>query len=235
VDLRIFADAEAVAREARREIVAAMAAARKASRPFALGLAGGRTPRRLYELLAEEASLDWSGVRFFWDERCVPPDDPASNWRLAHDVLLSRIRPAAVHRMRGEADPEAAAREYEVVLEELGEPDLVLLGVGGDGHTASLFPGSPALEEASRLVVPALAPAGVTPRRRLTLTLPALARVRRVLFLVSGWSKREILAALRGGSAEARRLPAALVHASESVSWIADRAAAGTVAGTARR
>jgi 6-phosphogluconolactonase len=227
VDLRVVADPEAVAREARREIVAAMVAAREASRPFALGLSGGSTPQRLYELLAEDASLDWSGVRFFWgDERCVPPDDPESNYRQAHDALLSRIHAAEVHRMRGEAHPETAAREYEAVLEGLGDLDLVLLGVGADGHTASLFPGSPALEEASRLVVPVRAPAGVTPRGRLTLTLPALARARRALFLVSGPSKREILAVLREGSAEARCLPAARVRARESVSWIADRAAA---------
>jgi 6-phosphogluconolactonase len=227
VDLRVVEDSEGVARDARREIVAAMAAAREASRPFVLGLSGGSTPRRLYETLAEDASLDWSGVRFFWgDERCVPPDDPASNYRLAHDALLSRIRAAGVHRMRGEADPETAAREYEAVLEELGDSDLVLLGIGEDGHTASLFPGSAALDESARLVVPVRAPQGVEPRERLTLTLPALARARRALFLVTGSSKRDILAALREGGAEARRLPAARVRARESVSWIADRAAA---------
>jgi len=227
MDLRVVADAEGVAREAWAEVVASAAAAERASRPFVLGLSGGRTPQRLYELLAE-SPIDWSRARlFFCDERCVPPDDPASNYRLVHDALLSRVR-GEIHvlRMRGEAEAEGAAREYETALERLGDPDVVLLGVGADGHTASLFPGSRALEEPSRLVVPALAPAGVTPRGRLTLTLPALARARRALFLVSGASKQEILARLRADSAESRRLPAARVRARESVAWLADRAAA---------
>jgi 6-phosphogluconolactonase len=229
-DLRVFPDAEAVAREARREIVAGMSAAREASREFVLGLAGGRTPQRLYEFLAEDPSIDWSRVRFFWgDERCVPPDDAASNYRLAHDALLSRIEvaPARVHRLRGEAaDPEAAAREYEAELASIEAPDLVLLGLGTDGHTASLFPGSAALEESSRLVVPSRAPIGVTPTDRLTLTLPGLARWERALFLVTGSNKRHVLTALLDDPADAERFPAARVRTRIQESWFVDRAAA---------
>lgn len=230
MELRVVEDAEAAAREARREILAAVNAARESSRSFVLGLAGGQTPRRLYELLAAEGGFDWSPVHFVWgDERCVPPGDPASNYRLAHESLLSRIDvdAACIHRMRGDAvDPDGAAREYEEVLAGLEDPDLVLLGLGTDGHTASLFPRSPALEESLRLVTATSAPAGAVSPRRLTLTFPGLARFRRGLFLVTGTDKRTILTTLREDPTAAERLPAARVRAREGELWIVDRAAA---------
>lgn len=230
MDLRVVEDAEAAARAARSEILAAVRAARDSSRPFVLGLAGGRTPRRLYELLAAESGFDWSSVRFVWgDERCVPPGDPASNYRLAHESLLSRIDvdPGHIHRMHGEAeDPNRAAREYEEELAGLANPDLVLLGIGTDGHTASLFPRSPALKESSRLVTATSAPDGSVSPRRLTLTFPGLARFRRALFLVTGHDKRAVLTSLRDDPTAAERLPAARVRAREGERWIVDSAAA---------
>jgi 6-phosphogluconolactonase len=230
VEHRVLADPEAVALEARQEIVAAAGAADETGRPLVLVLSGGRTPQRLYEHLAEEDRIDWSRVHFLWgDERCVPPDHPASNYRLAHEALISRIDVPErhVHRMRGEdPDPDTAARAYEEELASVGAPDLVLLGLGADGHTASLFPDSVALEESSRLVVPARAPAGADPVDRLTVTFAALGCARRVLFLVTGSDKRDALTAIREDPpAAADRFPAARVRPRESILWIADRAA----------
>jgi 6-phosphogluconolactonase len=196
---------------------------------FRIALSGGSTPRPVYELLALQAGVAWEKWRiFFSDERCVAPDDAHSNYRLARETLLERARipDERVHRMRGELDEQEAARSYEA---ELGlEPlDLVLLGMGEDGHTASLFPGSPALDERTRLVVPAVAP--VEPRRRLTLTFRALDAARAAFFLICGESKAprlaQVLAERRRGDPE---LPAARVQAS-AVDFYADTAAASKV------
>ena len=151
-------------------------------RPRTLALAGGRTPRALYERLAD-ADLPWSEMEVgFGDERCVPPSDERSNYRMAREALLSRV-PARVHRM-GTTPCDGAP--YEAILRRLlGDSasfDLVLLGLGADGHTASLFPGDPALDERERWVVAVQRPDG----RRLTLTLPVLSAARTVLFLVEG-------------------------------------------------
>jgi len=186
--------------------------------PRTWALAGGSTPRALYERLAG-ADLPWSDIEcFFGDERCVPPDDPASNYRMAHEALLAHV-PATAHRMRGE---DCDAEAYERVLRErLGERprfDLVLLGLGEDGHTASLFPGDPALEERERLVRRVEGPDVA----RLTLTLPVLSAARVALFLVAGASKREALARLIEGA----DIPASRV-AAERVIVVADPAAAG--------
>ena len=242
-EFRVLPDPEAVAREAASEVVVAaretaskgMAAVRDGAKlrgRFQLVLAGGSTPRRLYELLAREPEIDWSAVRLFWgDERCVPPDHADSNYRLAFESLISRIEIPRqnVCRLRGEApDCEAAAREYEEVLRKAGGLDLVLLGVGEDGHTASIFPGTPAAAEESRWVVPARAPEWISPAQRLTLTLPAIATARRVLFLVTGESKREVVAAIRRDRERAvERYPAAAVRTREGVTWLLDVAAAG--------
>jgi 6-phosphogluconolactonase len=187
-------------------------------RPRTLALAGGRTPRELYRRLAS-LKYDWEGVDvFFGDERCVPPDHPDSNFRMASEALLSRVA-ARVHRMRGEAcDAAAYERELRAVFGE-GVPvfDLVFLGMGADGHTASLFPGDAALEESQRLVVRVARP----DHPRLTLTLPVLSASRLAVFLVSGEEKRE---ALRRVLAD-ENLPAARV-AARRVVIIADAAAA---------
>jgi 6-phosphogluconolactonase len=171
---------------------------------FHLALAGGSTPAALYRLLAGADYVErvqWPRVHFFWgDERCVPPDHPDSNYRMAREALLDRVAPPAenVHRMWGELAPEQAAERYEAELERVfavrrgaGVPelDLILLGMGADGHTASLFPGSPALAETRRWVVANDVEAlGVT---RLTLTFPILNAAAQAVFVVAGADKSE--------------------------------------------
>ncbi len=189
-----------------------------ALRPRTVALAGGSTPRRLYERLAL-CDYPWSETDvFFGDERCVPSDHPASNYRMASEALLSKV-PAKIHRMRGE---KCDATAYEGELSQVfgpGRPefDLVLLGLGEDGHTASLFPGDPALEAREERVVRVQRP----DYPRLTLTLPVLSAARVALFLVSGASKREALRRLLAHD----DIPAARVQARKIV-IIADEAAA---------
>jgi len=178
---------------------------------FVVALSGGSTPRALHALLADPggpfaAAIDWGRVHvLFGDERCVPPDHPDSNYRMARETLLDRvpIPPGQVHRLRGEdPDPARAADDYQGRLRALfpaGPPalDLVLLGTGADGHVASLFPGSPALEEASRWVVaPRLARLGT---RRLSLTFPVLQAASAVLLLATGRDKAGPAAAVLAG------------------------------------
>ena len=199
--------------------VAVVAAERfLALRPRTVALAGGSTPRRLYERLAT-CRFPWPETEvFFGDERCVPPDHPDSNYRMASEALLSNV-PANVHRMPGETcDAEAYEEELRQVF-GAGPPefDLVLLGLGEDGHTASLFPGDPALEEKQRWVVRVERP----DHSRLTLTPPVLSAAHVALFLVSGAAKREALQRLRAGG----DIPAALVQAKRVV-ILADEAAA---------
>ncbi len=207
---------------------------------FHLALSGGSTPRATYAELARRAraprgrALDSSRWRFwFADERCGAPDDPASNYRLVRETLFepAGIPESCVRRMRGEDDPERAAEDYARALSrELGSPpriDLVLLGLGADGHTASLFPGSPALEERERPVVAVPAPAGDLPR--LTLTLPVLDAARAVLFLVTGAEKAAALRRALRASGTEEAPPAARVRPRDGeVLWLADRAALGS-------
>jgi 6-phosphogluconolactonase len=187
--------------------------------PRTLALAGGSTPRRLYERLAA-CDFPWSETEvFFGDERCVPPDHPDSNYRMAHEALLSRVE-ARVHRMPGETC-DAAAYEAEITRlfgPGLPEFDLVLLGLGVDGHTASLFPGDPALDVTDHRVVRVRRP----DHPRLTLTLPVLSAAKVAMFLVSGESKREPLRRLLAGA----DIPAARVGARQVI-IIGDEAAAG--------
>jgi 6-phosphogluconolactonase len=191
-----------------------------------LVLTGGSTPRRAYELAAERRR-DWSTVGFWWgDERCVPPDDERSNYRLAREALLDRVeRLGPVHRIRGEIDPPDAAREYDAELR--GERlDLLLLGIGTDGHAASLFPHAPALRERDRLVVDT--PPGLEPLvHRVTLTLPAIAAAELVVFLAAGAAKAE---PVRRAFAEppSEATPASLARGRHTVA-ILDRAAAAAL------
>jgi 6-phosphogluconolactonase len=192
-----------------RDIASAAAERFLALRPRFLALAGGSTPRRLYERLAT-CDFPWSETEvFFSDERCVPPEHPDSNYRMAHEALLSRVR-ARVHRMPGETCGAAAYEEEltSVFGPGLPEFDLVLLGLGEDGHTASLFPGDPALERTDRRVVRVQRP----DHPRLTLTLPVLSAAKVAMFLVSGESKREPLRLLlTGGDVPAARVTARYV------------------------
>ena len=195
---------------------------------FRIALAGGNTPRLLYERLSGAADIPWQRWQvYFGDERCVPPDDAASNFRMASVALLSRVPlPASnVHRIHGELEPELAAERYE---KELGDRplDLVLLGMGDDGHTASLFPGRPELTERTRRVLPALAP--VPPERRVTLGFRALDEACAVFFLVTGASKAALVArVLSEIKAQNPSLPAARVRPKNGdLEWYLDEAAA---------
>lgn len=185
-------------------------------------LTGGSTPRRAYELAAEERK-DWAGVTFWWgDERCVPPDDERSNYRLAREALLDRVGGYAERRIRGELEPEPAAAEYDEELRGVSL-EVLLLGIGPDGHTASLFPGATALRERARLAV-AAAP-GLEPWvERVTLTLPAIEDAAHVVFLATGQAKAD---AARRAFAEppGEGTPASLARGRRT-SAILDRAAA---------
>ncbi|MEX2159713.1 MAG: 6-phosphogluconolactonase [Dehalococcoidia bacterium] len=192
-----------------------------AVRPRTVALAGGATPRRLYERLAQ---LDhpWGETDVcFGDERCVPPDHPDSNFRMAHEALFSRVR-ARVHRMHGETCDPARYEEELASIFDSDPPrfDLVFLGLGADGHTASLFPGDPALDERERWVVRVER----EDHARLTVTLPVLSAAKTAVFLVSGEAKREALRLLMACA----DIPAARV-AADRVIVLADRAAAGGV------
>ena len=211
--------------------------ARAAPGRFALSLSGGSTPQLLYELLASDRYRDrmpWERVHLFWgDERMVPPDHADSNYRMVREALLDHVGlPAGnVHPMRTDGTPTEAAARYQTELAayygrdtlDAARPlfDVTLLGLGENGHTASLFPGTPALAESLAWVAPVTV--GV-PQPRLTLTYPALASSGTVAFLVSGESKRAVLARIWAGD---RTQPATLVHAVGQTRWFVDAAAAG--------
>lgn len=237
----VVPEAEALAREAAERFVQMAREAVKARGRFSVALAGGSTPGGAYRLLAEapyRTRVPWEQVHIFWgDERLVPPDDPESNYGLAQQAFIGLVPIPAenVHRVRGELKPEAAARAYELELEDyfcgpLPRLDLVILGLGSDGHTASLFPGSPLLEETSETVAVARANYQGRPAWRVTLTLPAINAARHVLFLAGGAEKAGIVAAVLGeggGSLPAQRV----CPVAGQVTWLLDRAAAAGLAG----
>jgi 6-phosphogluconolactonase len=239
MDGRLFQDGDALSRAALEELLRIVDDAVKERGRFAIALAGGHTPAKLYQMWAQAEKrgvrTPWERVHLFWgDERYVPHDDPASNYRMARENLIAHVPIPAdnVHPMPTDAaEPKKAAEAYEAELRRFfgtGAPafDLQLLGLGVEGHTASLFPGSPALEEKVRRVAAVVAPAN--PPQRLTLTLPVLNQARNTFFLVAGADKRAIIAALRGESSErSSRYPAARVQPSGPVVWFLDKAAAG--------
>lgn len=211
---------------------------------FTIALSGGSTPKSLYNLLASNAKtiLPWERMFFFWgDERHVPPTDPESNFRMADETMLSKIPVAAenVFRIAAEnPDAEAAAAEYETTLRkffavkdgDVPRFDLILLGLGPDGHTASLFPGTAALQEKSRLVVANWVEKFKT--HRITFTLPLLNAARTVAFLVSGTDKAPALQAVLEGDAPGEQYPAKLVKPADGrLIWLVDRAAASGLKG----
>lgn len=204
------------------------------STSFRIAMSGGSTPRFLYEALAAStfaAGIDWSRWRvFFSDERATPPDVPDSNYRLVHDALLSKvpIAPENVHRVQADRpDLDAVADAYSRLLEaECGRPprlDVVLLGLGLDGHTASLFPGTPALDVEDAWVTRGLA--DFEPFERITFTFPAINAAAHVAFLVTGSAKGDALRGVIGGS-----VPAARVRpVGGELHWFLDAGAAGTL------
>lgn len=192
---------------------------------FSFALSGGGTARSCYEHLAGIADeIDWWKVDVYWgDERCVPHDHPDSNYLLAREALLDRVGAAnATYLMRCAEGPDA----YQLRLGDLGRLDVVHLGLGSDGHTASLFPGSTALDaDPGRLVAMNDDPSGRNPYRRMTLTLGGIARANLVLVTVAGAEKAEALAAVAAGN----DLPGARIHA-DRVVWLVDHAAASGLA-----
>ncbi len=238
--IHIFETAEKVARAAAQHLIEIGKSAIESHGRFNVALAGGSTPKRVYELLASEefaASVEWSRTHiFFGDERCVPPDDAESNFRMAQEALLSRvpIPEMNVHRIEGRGDAKANARLYEDELRgafpnaEWPAFDLILLGMGDDGHTASLFPESAALQEQTAWVVANWAEKFKT--WRITLSAPAINHARHVTFNVTGDSKAERLREVLEGYFEPHRLPAQLVRLAEgSVEWFVDKAAASAL------
>jgi 6-phosphogluconolactonase len=191
--------------------------------PRSIALSGGDTARASYQLFATAANVDWSGVDvFFGDERWVSIHDPDSNEGMARLAFLDELDPSWIHSLRnaGETIEEAAAN-YDALLRDFGPIDVVHLGLGPDGHTASLFPGSPVLAVEDALVVPNPGDAA-HPHDRLTFTYPAIARSRTVVFTVAGEGKRDAFARVRAGD----DVPAARVEA-DRIIWLVDPAAAG--------
>jgi 6-phosphogluconolactonase len=237
MDTRVLPDLDAVSQAALDEVLRAMRAAIKETGKFSIALAGGHTPAKLYALwAAAQGSTPWNQVHLFWgDERYVPHTDPLSNYRMAEQAhLFDAIPSSNVHRMPGPEDfptPAKAARAYEGELRGFFGPappafDVVLLGLGVEGHTASLFPGSPALKEQKSWVAAVQAPA--TPPLRLTLTPVVLNQARNTFFLVCGQDKREILRALESELPSApSQYPAGLIRPEGRVLWFLDEAAAG--------
>ena len=202
---------------------------------FSLALAGGSTPLETYRLIGLDPAFPWGATQIFWgDERCVPPGHPDSNRGAAMKALgpPGTLPQDNIHPIRGQLSPREAAQDYEWRLKGffagLGRPafDLVLLGLGPDGHVASLFPGSPGLAEGNAWVVPVAAPVSVEPRApRVSLTLWAINQARQVLLLASGAAKATVVARLRGG--QDQDMPAAQVRPQGEVSLYVDRDAAG--------
>jgi 6-phosphogluconolactonase len=233
--IKVLPDPNAIAHEAAERIVALAQASIRLRDGFAISLSGGSTPKALYELLATAVfrdRIDWTKVEvFFGDERCVPPDHHDSNYRMAREAMLSKVPIPGdnIYRIRGEIEPEKAAIEYGQMLKEKfadGGPDLVLLGMGDDGHTASLFPGTEALKETKHRCV------SVYVKKfdawRVTMTAPFINRADNVIVLVAGVSKAPVAQQVLEGPPDPQRLPIQLIQpASGKLTWLMDVAAAG--------
>jgi 6-phosphogluconolactonase len=243
--LRRFADLDALSQAAADDL-AGIARAAVAERGVChIALSGGSTPRRLFQLLVQRgpAALPWRQLALWWgDERTVPPDHPDSNYRMAREALIDPaaafgLLPAQVHRISGElAVPAAAAADYErALVAALGAPprfDLVLLGMGPDGHTASLFPRSPALDETAHWVVanPVTSPLVHGTTTRITLTAPAINAARTVRFLVAGADKAAALAQVLAGPPDPTRYPSQrIAPETGDLVWLVDQAAASAL------
>lgn len=243
-DVDVLPDAAALADAAAERFVASAQEAIETHGRFVVALSGGSTPRLTYERLAQKplaSRIPWHLAHFVWgDERCVAPSDVDSNYRMARDTLLNLVPvPAAnIHRIRGEDDPAVAAASYEKVLRTLlrtpkGPPsliageriDLALLGLGDNGHTASIFPDSDAAGERMRWVMAESVRA--QPKWRVTLTIPILNAAAELLFIVSGGGKANVLRRVLEGRRRPRELPAQLIAPSKGrLHWLVDADAA---------
>jgi 6-phosphogluconolactonase len=234
-EIKVLPDAKTLTEEAARRIItAAQAKLTDVQHSFSLVLSGGSTPKALYEMLAAEpyrSQLNWSKVEiYFGDERCVPPDHPDSNYLMAHTAMLSKlpIPEPNIHRMRGELSPEQAATEYGQLLKakfQSNGPDIILLGMGDDGHTASLFPSTAALTETRHRCVANF----VTKLNawRITTTYPFLNSGEHVMILVAGASKATRVSEVLEGPRDPERLPIQGIDPAGQLTWLLDVAAAG--------
>lgn len=239
-EVRIYANAAAVARAAADHFADLAEQSVRATGRFTVALSGGSTPRAMFALLASEpfaASLPWSAIHFFWgDERCVPPDHPDSNYRAAHETLLSKVPvpPANILRIPAEdADHERAAANYSTAIQQFFAPaaprfDLVFLGMGADGHTASLFPGTAALQITDRL-----AAANYVEKLnawRITLTAAAINQAHNIAFLVTGADKAATLRDVLMGEHQPEIYPSQLIRpVAGKLLWMVDEAAASNI------
>ncbi len=240
-DVRILQDAAAIAKRSAEEFIQSASAAAKTNGSFSVCLAGGSTPKALYALLVSDPlrpQLPWDKMQFFFgDERHVAPTHPDSNFRMATETLVSKapLKPEQVHRIKAEnPDTEQAAREYELELRShlhlaAGDAprfDLVLLGMGNEGHTLSLFPGTKALRDNGRLVMRNWV--GKLFAERITLTAPAVNNAALVIFMVAGGDKALALKAVLEGPYEPEQLPAQLIDPKNGrLLWLVDAAAGG--------
>jgi 6-phosphogluconolactonase len=233
----VFSDLEEISHKAAEVFTNFSRSCIASQQKFSAAISGGSTPRRLYTLLSSDQyrnEVHWPSVHFFWtDERCVPKEYKESNFKTAFDALLSKIpiRDENIHRIRGEEDPDKGARDYEEDVETFfgmsGWPifDLILLGLGEDGHTASLFPGSNLLKERIRLAAPVYLE---KPNwNRITLTLPVLNNATQILFLVAGHSKADVVYEILGNGRKKEKYPAGLISPVHgSITWLIDQEAA---------
>lgn len=238
MDVTIYPDTDTLSREAAQHIIRIAQESIADHARFTIALSGGSTPRKLYSLLGDEpyrSQIDWTRVDIFWsDERCVPPNDEESNYHMAQQVLLSKIPIPAnqVHRMPADqADGDAASLAYTRDMQNTfgtdGVPsfDLIQLGMGPEGHTASLFPHQPSLHEQQRLVMPVVVPKPPPPR--LTFTPRILNAAKHVLFLVTGAEKADAVHAVLEGDYQPDEYPAQIVQPVKGeVTWMLDKAAA---------
>jgi 6-phosphogluconolactonase len=244
-DIHRVASVDALQATAATIVVSAAVEAQRARGRFMLALAGGSTPKGVYSLLADDAALSsqvhWEDVHFFWgDERHVGPDHPDSNFRMAKEAMLDRlpIDPSHVWRMKGELEDAARAADayaqdlrtaFDLRDEQLPRFDLILLGMGADGHTASLFPATPALRERRRLAVSN--PVETLATERITLTVPVFNNAADVLFLVQGAEKAEALKAVLEGPYEPDRFPSQQIQPVDGrLRWLVDPPAARLLA-----
>ncbi len=240
--VQVLSDLEAISHKAAEVFVNVSRTCTASQGKFSVAISGGSTPRKLYSLLGSaeySPQVEWQRVHFFWvDERCVPKEHEESNFKAAFDRLLSKISlpDENIHRVKGEEDPDQAAREYEEEVRKFfGMPglpmfDLVILGIGEDGHTASLFPGSKLLKERIRLAAPVYLKK--PNRNRITLTLPVLNNAAQIIFLVAGQSKAGIVYEILGDGQRKERYPAGLINPAQGdLTWLIDREAAQKLGG----
>ncbi len=234
-NIRVAPDAATLARMAANTIQELAHTAINQTGRFSIALSGGSTPKTLFQILASDyqEKIDWENIYVFWgDERCVPPDDADSNYKMARETLLDHVPvlEANIYRIRGELPPEEGAVQYEEALRgvfnnQLPRIDLILLGMGDDGHTASLFPGTDALNEQQKWVIPNhVSTAKQT--WRITLTLPVINNAANVMFLVAGTGKSKTLKRVLQGDYKPTELPSQLIKPTNgNLVWAVDHAA----------